>query len=233
MALFPPRDTPTFKLSAHSPGCTPSDTDSAAQPGAGAQCQGTTRVGGRGHPCRSLLRLASPFTSAFPGRWPVGAFPERLSFGEKRSPDSLSSGRRERGAGAGRDRAPRCLPLPGGRHPVPQVRNRGGWGAPPVPRPAPGRPDGWRCDSPPGRAPAKPKTSPSGVPGATRPNLFIHSAPACRQLLLLRRRPGAPSPQSGRVSAWPLRLRPSFVSRYPKRWRIVRFPTWGTRAPPA
>ena len=63
-------------------------------------------------------------------------------------------------------------------------------GRPPGPRPAPGRPDGWRCDSPPGRAPAKPKDWQMVSPGATRPNLFIHSAPARRQLPLLRRRVG-------------------------------------------
>lgn len=126
----------------------------------------------------------------------MGAFPSELSFreGEARAPCPLAG--RNVGQVLVRAGARRHLPLPGGRHPVPVTQRRRG--RPPGPRPAPGRPNGWRWDCPQGgRAPIQ--GTRNGEDHESKP--FVRSTPARHQLPSLRRGPEAAlRPRGGRLS---------------------------------
>ena len=215
---MPLRDPPLTKLSAHSPGCTLSGHRLRCPVGSRGGVPG--RHSGRGPlplPLSLVCQARIPVYICLSGRWPVGAFPSEFVLWGKEKP-GLPVLRQKRTWGrcwAGQGTAP---PPAAWRSPSCPGYATAEVGRSPGPRLDPGRPEGWRCDSPLGRAPAKPKNWQVVSPGATRPNLFVHSAPARRQLPSLRRRAGPPFAPEWEGSPWPLPLHHII----PRGGRIVR-----------
>lgn len=182
------------------------------------------RHSGRGPPVArfsgSHPRLHLPF-------WPLacGGFPERvcpLGKREARTPCPLAEGNVGQVLDRTEHRATsRCLAVAI----LSWVRNRGG-GAPAGSPPCPRAPRWLEVRFSPRAGACQTKRLANGVPRghASQPFYSLRSRPPSVAFAETESRKGL----LGRCGC-----DPSFVSRYPKRWRDCAVLTWGTRAPPA